>query len=88
MRKTTTSAEVKNRWNREHYDRLQVVVPAGAADEIRAAAAKHGQSVSAYIRTLIIRDNALEDVRELTGGGVAEAWERRRRDVIAALGIE
>ena len=69
MRKTTTSAEVKNRWNREHYDRLQVVVPAGAADEIRAAAAKHGQSVSAYIRSLIIRDNALEDVRELTGGG-------------------
>lgn len=88
MRKTTTSAEVKNRWNREHYDRLQVIVPAGAADEIRAAAAKHGQSVSAYIRTLIIRDNALEDVRELTGGEVAEAWERRRRDVIAALGIE
>lgn len=70
-RKTYTSCEVKDRWNREHYDRVAITVPKGARDEVQAAAAAHGQSVSAYIRSLIIRDNAEkpETTRNLRGGG-------------------
>lgn len=77
MHRTTTSAEVKNRWNAAHYDRIVITVPIGARDEIKAAAAAHGLSVAAYIRMLVIHDTAEnpENTRFLRGGGVAEAWE-------------
>lgn len=77
MHRTTTSAEVKNRWNAEHYDRVVLTVPVGAREEIKAAAAAQGLSVSAYVRTLIIRDNAKnpDSTRILRGVGVADAWE-------------
>lgn len=90
MRKTYTSAEVKNRWNRQHYDRMQIIVPEGAGAEVKAAAERHGQSVSAYIRSLIIRDNDPEDVKNLRGGGVADDWEnlKRAHAILAAMGTE
>ena len=71
MHRTTTSAEVKNRWNAAHYDRVVITVPIGARDEIKAAAAAHGLSVAAYIRMLVIRDTAEnpENTRFLRGGG-------------------
>lgn len=87
-RKTYTSPEVKNRWNRDHYDQLQLVVPKGAREEIQRAAAEHGQSVSAYIRALIIRDNAEnpENTPLLRGGGDSD-FERLKRNALNALGI-
>jgi hypothetical protein len=77
MHRTTTSAEVKNRWNDQHYDRVVLTVPIGAREEIKAAAAAQGLSVSAYVRQLIIHDNAKnpDSTRILRGGGVADAWE-------------
>ena len=33
-RKTYTSPEVKDRWNREHYDRIGINVPIGAREEV------------------------------------------------------
>lgn len=75
-RKTYTSSEVKNRWNAEHYDRVAIVIPAGARAELQAEAERHGQSVSAYVRSLILH-NAHEEGRELPcmGGGVMlSAW--------------
>lgn len=76
MHRTYTSPEVKNRWNSEHYDRLEVTVPKGARAEIQAAAKRHGMSVAAYIRALVIHDNAEnpENTRILRGG-VSDAWE-------------
>lgn len=76
-RKTHTSSEVKNRWNAKHYDISRIVLPKGGAEELKAIAAAHGTSVSAYIRTLIIRDNA--ENPESThfiggGGGVLESY--------------
>lgn len=76
MHRTYTSPEVKNRWNAEHYDRIIISVPKGAREEIRAAAAARGQSVAAYIRSLILRDCAENGANApLLGGGVAERWE-------------
>lgn len=77
MHRTTTSAEVKNRWNAAHYDRIVITVPIGARDEIKAAAAANGLSVSAYIRMLVIRDTSEkpENTQFLRGGGIAERWE-------------
>ena len=76
-RKTYTSPEVKNRWNARHYDRMQLVVPIGAKAEIQAIAEKRGMSTAAYIRSLIIADNAEnpENTYILRGGGVADAYE-------------
>lgn len=71
-RKTYTSPEVKDRWNRNHYDQIGFRVPIGGADEIRAAAAARGMSVAAYIRHLVIADNREnpENTRFLRGGGM------------------
>lgn len=77
-RKTRTSAEVKNRYTRIHYDRVQLVLPAGARPELQAVAAARGMSVSAYIRHLIINDTRENpDIAPiLRGGGVVTSWQR------------
>lgn len=77
MHRTYTSPEVKNRWNQEHYDRVELTLPKGAKAELKAAAERHGQTVAAYVRSLVIRDNAdfPQDIAILTGGGVADRWE-------------
>lgn len=74
--KTYTSCEVKDRWNRQHYDAITFRVPIGAAEEVRAAAELHGMSVAAYIRHLIIADNAEnpEITPFLRGGGYANTY--------------
>lgn len=48
-----TSAEVKNRWNTEHYDIIRFTVPKGEKDTIQNQAAKAGVSLSEYIRLAI-----------------------------------
>lgn len=77
-RKTYTSCEVKDRWNRAHYDRIDFRAPKGSADEVKAIAEKRGMSVAAYMRHLIIADNSEnpDSTRFLRGGGVAEPWTR------------
>lgn len=71
-RKTHTSCEVKNRWNRAHYDVIRINAPKGSAEELRAVAAERGMSVSAYIRSLVIRDTAEnpDSTRILRGGAL------------------
>ena len=44
-----TSAAVKNKWIAKAYDRINLTVPKGERDTIKAAADKDGQSVNAYI---------------------------------------
>lgn len=70
-RKTHTSPKVKNRWNVKHYDRIQLNMPKGSADEVKRIAELRGMTVSAYIRHLIIADNAEgpESTRFLCGEG-------------------
>lgn len=86
-RKTYTSAEVKNRWNAQHYDRIVINVPQGGRDELQAMAAAAGMTVSAYVRALVIRDAAArgEQLPAIGGGAVATEWERRKAEVLAAL---
>ena len=48
-----TSAAVKKRYNDKTYDRIEIVVPKGQKDVIKAYAAEHGESVNAFINRLI-----------------------------------
>jgi len=48
-----TSAAVKKRYNDKTYDRIEIVVPKGQRDVIKAYAAEHGESVNAFINRLI-----------------------------------
>jgi hypothetical protein len=50
------SAEIKARWNAEHYDQMSVVVPKGSRDLIKQHANSLGMSISEYIRHLIAQD--------------------------------
>lgn len=53
-----TSAAVKNRYASKAYDRINLIVPKGDKDRIKAHADKHGESVNGYINRLIAEDMA------------------------------
>lgn len=48
-----TSAESKNKWIKENYDRINLTVPKGYKEIIQEAAKQNGESVNAYINRLI-----------------------------------
>lgn len=52
-RKTKTSSAVKNRYNEKAYDRINLTVPKGDKERIKAAADKRGESVNAFIQRAI-----------------------------------
>ena len=57
-RKTRTSSAVKNRYNEKAYDRINLVVPKGEKDRIRAAAEKNGESVNSLIGRAVMAEVA------------------------------
>ena len=50
------TAEVKNRWNNAHYDRVTITVPKGEKERIKAYATSQGQSMNALILDLLHRE--------------------------------
>lgn len=48
-----TSAAVKNKWNKENYDRIEIIVPKGKKGLIKAHAESRGESVNAFINRAI-----------------------------------
>ena len=55
-----TSAAVKNKWNKENYDRIEIIVPKGKKDQIKAAADARGESVNSYINKAVDERMELE----------------------------
>lgn len=45
-----------NKYAAKAYDRLNIVVPKGERDKIKAYAATHGESLNAYVTRLIKED--------------------------------
>ena len=48
----------KNQHIKEHYDRINLIVPKGQKDNIKRIAEEMGMSVNEYICTLIFKDTA------------------------------
>ncbi len=48
-----TSAAAKNRWNDKNYDRINLTVPKGEKDKIKAHAETTGESVNEFIKRAI-----------------------------------
>ena len=48
--------EYKNNFGREHYERINLAVPKGMKDIIKALASDKGMSVNAYIQDLVRKD--------------------------------
>lgn len=72
MRKTYTSCEVKDRWNKQHYDSITFRAGVGANDFISTLAEESNMSKAAYIRSLIIADALKKghtDAQSAMGGG-------------------
>ncbi|MCI8595003.1 MAG: ribbon-helix-helix protein, CopG family [Oscillospiraceae bacterium] len=46
-------AEYKNQWQKENCDRINLTVPKGRKDEIKAHAERRGESVNAFIKRAI-----------------------------------
>lgn len=71
-RKTHTSAAVKDRWNKAHYDQVTFRCKIGGKEMIKDLAEENGQTLAEYIRRLILQDAQIRgktDVVELLGGG-------------------
>ena len=60
-----TSSEVKNRWNRKHYDVISTRLPNGSRDEIRQAAERRGLSVAQFIRWAILTAVTAEERQQM-----------------------
>lgn len=56
MRRTHTSCEVKDRYNRANYDQVILRLPKGQREDLRELAAAKGFSVNSYIQHLLIAD--------------------------------
>ena len=56
--------EYKNNFGREHYERINLVVPKGMKDIIKALASSKGMSVNAYMQDLV-RKEQRNDFRHL-----------------------
>ena len=72
MRKTKTSCDVKDRYNRKHYEQVILRTAKGGRAAIQQLAELHGLSVSAYMRHLVIADgerNGIADISATLGGG-------------------
>jgi len=52
-RKTHTSTAVKNKWNANAYDTLNIRVKKGLRDDIKAFADNNGESLNGFVNRLI-----------------------------------
>lgn len=53
-----TSNESKAKYNAKAYDRINIAVPKGRKEEIKAMAERRGQSINGFVNALI--DEAVE----------------------------
>lgn len=56
-----TSAAVKNRWNKNNYDRILLVIPKGKKEHLEHRAEETGESVNGYLNRLIRTDLGLTE---------------------------
>lgn len=90
-----------NRWTNAHYDRINIAVPKGRKDEIKALADIRGQSINAYINRAIDEQMQRDGSRkppvspqEATGAPTeveavslpSEAWEAAQEAAEATAG--
>ena len=54
-RSKSAQTRAKNKYNRNHYDRINVIVPIGDREIFRAVAEMNGMSMNEYICRLIYR---------------------------------
>lgn len=48
-----TSAAVKNRYNAKNYDRLNIIVPKGEKETLKALAASLGESLNEFVNRAV-----------------------------------
>lgn len=67
MHPTTTSSEVKARYNRKAYDRLTLTLPKGSAELLKEEAASKGMSVNRLLVDVLSRE--IPECIAFGGGG-------------------
>ena len=67
LHQTTTSTEVKARYNRKTYDRLTLTLPKGSAELLKEAAASKGMSVNRLLVDVLC--HAIPECIAVSGGG-------------------
>lgn len=88
--------EYKNNFGREHYERINLVVPKGMKDIIKALASSKGMSVNAYMQDLVRKDQCglfdtmqiAEKNREMISGitgNMHDGYDIISRTVIPAI---
>ena len=53
VRKNTTSCEVRNRWNSNHYDRINVTIPKGYGDLFKKYCDEHGTAMNSVLSAIV-----------------------------------
>lgn len=78
-----TSTEVKDAWNRKHYDSIMLRVKSGKREDVQELASILGLSVNAMIQQAI-DDIALKNglTPLFRGGGVVQTRQERTTELI------
>ena len=98
MGKTMTRTQYKNNHIKEHYDRINLCIPKGHKDKIKAIADVKGISVNEYIFMLVCADirngesNILRHKQEFTDSDteLLDKWQvaQKYREMIESIYVE
>lgn len=97
MKKKENRTAYKNKHRDSHYDRMELAVPKGEKERIKAIAAELEMSVNEYIYTLICKDTAsghslLQRQKGLTAEQQAQLdkWQvaAKYREMIESMDVE
>ena len=70
-----TSSEVKNRYMRKAYDRINILVARGDRELIKQAAAAQGKSVNQFIKDLIYNNLQTTPSNKITDFYQCKKWK-------------
>lgn len=74
MGKAATRA--KNKYNAENYERVNLTMPKGSKDALRAHADSHGESVNAFINRAIMEVTEMDKMHTAYQRGLLRHLER------------
>lgn len=74
----TARTRANNKWNAKAYDRINLTVPKGQKDAIKAYAESHGESVNGFISRAIMEVTEMDNMHRAYQRGLLRQLEKQK----------
>lgn len=74
----TARTRANNKWNAKAYDRINLTVPKGQKDAIKAHAESHGESVNGFISRAIMEVTEMDNMHRAYQRGLLRQLEKQK----------